>query len=230
LARLLTRGTRWPNRAQRLGRLAIATAVASWVGIAPLPGSTAFAASAHILAYGPGPCGPPGANPPYCWSPSDFHINSGDQVTWALGSGNHGLEQLSTASPWPSSCPKDQKFPTCSFPKTGVYRFQCSVHHEKMSGSLTVDFIPPALQRPPAGPPGATGAAPLPAVSAPGNPPQALQPSASPSADPVAGDATTTTPSSSGGGGNPALLILEVVAVVALAGALVYFVATRKTA
>jgi hypothetical protein len=229
LRRVMSRGTGRGRRTLRLVWLATAAVVASSLAISPLPGADAQAANAHILAYGPGPCGPPPSPPPVCWYPADFHINSSDQVTWAMGSGNHGLEQLSTGSAWPSSCPKDKKYPTCSFSKPGVYRFQCSVHHEKMTGSVTVDFVPPGLQQPQA-PPGSTAAAGPPGARGSSNPAQALLPSASPSADPAVGDSTSNNPTSSGGGGMPALVILEVVAILTLGGALAYFVATRKAA
>jgi plastocyanin len=208
--------------------------IASGFGIAPLTGAPALAATAHVLAYGPlassgpGPCNT-GA---LCWYPSDFHINSGDQVIWAVGSGNHGLQQLSTGAPWPSDCPKDQKYPTCKFSNTGVYRFQCSVHHEQMSGSITVDFLPPQQQQghpPPPAATGATGAVPPAAAPAPGQTNQAVAPSASSSADPASGDTSSNNPISSSSG-NSVPLILGLVALLSVIGAAVYFYATRNRA
>jgi plastocyanin len=222
------RGAVFSGQARRLGRLAVAAALAVGFLMGPRLGSPAMAANAHILAYGPLPTGNnPCGGPAYCWQPGDFHINSGDQVTWAMGSGNHGLQQLSSGSSWPSNCPKDQKYPTCSFSKTGVYRFQCSVHHEKMSGSVTVDFVPPQHQAPPA-PLGAPGAAPPPGASPSGSY-QALLPSASPSGDPSAADSSTANSAGSGGGVSPALLILAVVVLLGAGGAGVYYLATRES-
>jgi plastocyanin len=229
LGRAPTHGVGWGGPIHRLARFAVGAALALGLLIGPQIGSGAMAANAHILAYGPLPAGnnPCGAGvATYCWQPSDFHVNSGDQVTWAMGSGNHGLDQLSTGSSWPSNCPKDQKYPTCSFSKTGVYRFQCSVHHEKMTGSVTVDFVPSHLQASPP-PPGAPGAVP-PLGGSPTGDYQALLPSASPSGDPSAADSSSANPTNSGGGVSPALLMLAVVVLLGAGGAGIYYLATRE--
>ncbi|HXO67309.1 MAG TPA: hypothetical protein VN863_04875 [Candidatus Dormibacteraeota bacterium] len=170
--------------------------------------------------------------------PANFHVNAGDKVTWANAYGTHGLEQLSTASPWPSSCPKVD-YPTCTFSQRGTYNFQCR-YQTGMTGSVTVDTGPPPQPQSRPAPPGQQGAPqqggpPQGANPSPNGGAQALLPSApssaSPSSDPSGGtSAANNNGTNSGGGGSRTPLIIGVVVLLAIAGAAAYFIRARQTA
>jgi plastocyanin len=229
--RLLKRPAGSRGRARKLANFGIALAVLSAPVITLVPGSDALAATAPVVAYKDGPCGA------LCWSPANFHVNAGDKVTWANGSGTHGLEQLNSGATWPASCPKNNPYPTCSFSQKGTYNFQCRVHHAAMTGSVTVDSgQPPQPQSHPLPTDATQAGPPPPANPAPTDTSQALLPSAppssaSPSADPSGGtSAANNNRTNSGGRGSPAPLIIGVVVLLAIAGAAAYFIRARQTA
>jgi plastocyanin len=231
--RLLKRaaGSRWQNRT--LARLALATAIAPAPLTAVLPHSYALAANAHVLAYSSAQlCSQlnPGSGSQNCWYPANFHVNAGDQVSWASGgSGTHGLLPLNSGSPWPAGCHGD--YPTCSFSQTGTYRFECRVHHASMSGSVTVDTGgPPAPQSRPTQPSGPQAGPQPPANPSPGSSAQALLPSGSPSASAgVSGSSNNNGNNSAGGGGSssPAPLLIGVAALLVIAGGAAFYIRYR---
>jgi plastocyanin len=217
------------SRDRALAQLAIVATIASGPGIALVPRSDALAANAHILAYSGTLCGllNPGTGSQNCWYPANFHVNSGDQVSWSMGSGTHGLQTLNSGSQWPAGCQKSD-YPTCSFSQKGTYNFQCKVHGASMSGSVTVDFGPPPPPPSRPGPPSATQATPTAAPNPlPGGTAQALLPSVSPSASPTAGGSKANNRTTSGGAGSSAPLIIGVAVLLAIAGGAAYFVRYR---
>jgi plastocyanin len=224
--RLLKRAAGSRSQNCTLARLALATAIASAPLTTVLPRSDALAANVNVQALSDGRCGPAVPN---CWYPNNFHANTGDQVTWALGSGRHALQQLNTGAAWPGGCRGD--FPTCSFSQTGTYKFQCKIHGASMSGSVTVDTGgPPAPQSRPTQPSGPQAGPQPPANPSPGSSAQALLPSGSPSASAgVSGSSNNNGTNSAGGGGSssPAPLLIGVAALLVIAGGAAFYIRYR---
>jgi plastocyanin len=239
----------WRRRNERLTWLAIVAGILSVPGVVLTSHSEALAAGTTITGYSGSPCAT------NCWQPAHITVNVGDQVTWALGSGPHGLEKLPSGSAWPPGCPADGTYGSCSFSQAGTYNFQCSVHKAAMMGSVAVSGPPPPIPspQPPAPPP----PPPVPpaghqAPTAQSPPPAALpapsQSQALPSPSPSPSDTSQALASPSGassrsgglaadtsrgmprGGPGPLPFIIGLAVLVGLAGAVVYFVRTRKPA
>jgi plastocyanin len=238
----------WRRRHERLTCLAIAAGTLSVPGVVLTAHSDALATGTTITAYTGGPCAT------NCWQPANVTVNVGDEVTWAMGSGPHGLEKLQSGSAWPPGCPADGMYGRCSFSQVGTYNFQCSVHKAAMTGSVTVSGPPPpppapppqsATQPPAAVPPPASTGRPAPPAAQPAPFQSQALPSPSPSpsdtsqalASPAAaasptpdGLAANTSPAGTRGGLGLLAFAIGLAVLVALAGGVVYFVRTRNPA
>jgi plastocyanin len=214
----------------------VAVMAGSWTGLAGNATFYGYGAGAQVYCMGRS----------YCWSPSTQTLATGEMATWT-GAG-HGLEKLSSTSPWPADCLNGAG--TCTFSQPGTYYFQCIYHHEMMKGTLTVtgSAPPPPPMKPPAPPPPppthpamSPRSQPPAAVAAPPTPSPSPVPSPSPSDTSQAlaapSDSSTarsgslglaSSPTGSSGGFPTGLLILGLVVLLGSAGAAVYFVRIRK--